>query len=257
MRQVDRDGNRRHGPWTGPHEDGPLPQHKAAIRHEGARRAGLRARGGHPCHRDVKTRQVLLGPDSRAVAETTSARHPRGRQRPHQAGWDGHPGFTATGTHRGRPGYTAPNCGAGATLYAAVEGRGPSTNRGKLHRDRRPSQRGSAAGPGHRARCATSSRLCCTGTAGPKVLPRPEDTGRAGAAVPPRRRPAARPGAGAPLIRRHAGAAAGRDRDPGQGRRPLPARGSGMDGSGRCSQGGATTRKRHARPGGVAGIPGT
>ena len=113
-------------------EDGPLPPHQAAD-------LGMRVLGALACahaagilHRDVKPSNVLLGPDRRAVLTDFGI-----------ATLEGDSGLTQAGMVMGTPGFTAPErirgdlatpasdlWSLGATLYAAVEGRGPFDNRG-------------------------------------------------------------------------------------------------------------------------------
>jgi tRNA A-37 threonylcarbamoyl transferase component Bud32 len=113
-------------------EDGPLPPHQAAD-------LGTRVLGALACahaagilHRDVKPSNVLLGPDRRAVLTDFGI-----------ATLEGDSGLTQAGMVMGTPGFTAPErirgdlatpasdlWSLGATLYAAVEGRGPFDNRG-------------------------------------------------------------------------------------------------------------------------------
>jgi hypothetical protein len=113
-------------------EDGPLGPHQAAD-------LGIRVLGALACahaagilHRDVKPSNVLLGPDGRVVLTDFGI-----------ATLEGDSGLTQAGMVMGTPGFTAPErirgdlatpasdlWSLGATLYAAVEGRGPFDNRG-------------------------------------------------------------------------------------------------------------------------------
>jgi hypothetical protein len=113
-------------------EDGPLRPPQAAD-------IGVRVLGALACahaagilHRDVKPSNVLLGPDGRAVLTDFGI-----------ATLEGDSGLTQAGMVMGTPGFTAPErirgdaaspasdlWSLGATLYAAVEGRGPFDARG-------------------------------------------------------------------------------------------------------------------------------
>ena len=113
-------------------EDGPLRPHQAAD-------LGSRVLGALACaheagilHRDVKPSNVLLGPGSRVVLTDFGI-----------ATLEGDSGLTQAGMVMGTPGFTAPErirgdlaspasdlWSLGATLYAAVEGRGPFDDRG-------------------------------------------------------------------------------------------------------------------------------
>ena len=113
-------------------EDGPLRPHQAAA-------LGARVLGALACahaagilHRDVKPSNVLLGPDGRAVLTDFGIATLEGESGLTQAGMVmGTPGFTAPERIRGDPASPASDLWSlGATLYAAVEGRGPFDDRG-------------------------------------------------------------------------------------------------------------------------------
>jgi hypothetical protein len=113
-------------------EEGPLRPHQAAD-------LGARVLGALACahaagilHRDVKPSNVLLGPDGRAVLTDFGIATLEGDSGLTQAGMVmGTPGFTAPERIRGVPASPASDLWSlGATLYAAVEGRGPFDNRG-------------------------------------------------------------------------------------------------------------------------------
>ena len=113
-------------------EEGPLQPHQAAD-------LGARVLGALACahaagilHRDVKPSNVLLGPDGRAVLTDFGIATLEGDSGLTQAGMVmGTPGFTAPERIRGVPASPASDLWSlGATLYAAVEGRGPFDNRG-------------------------------------------------------------------------------------------------------------------------------
>ena len=113
-------------------EDGPLAPHRVAD-------LGARVLGALACahaagilHRDVKPSNVLLGPDGRVVLTDFGIATLEGDSGLTQAGMVmGTPGFTAPERIRGDPASPASDLWSlGATLYAAVEGRGPFDDRG-------------------------------------------------------------------------------------------------------------------------------
>jgi eukaryotic-like serine/threonine-protein kinase len=108
-------------------EDGPLRPLQAARVGEHLVSALACAHAAGVLHRDVKPGNVLLGPDDRTVLTDFGI-----------ASLAGDPGLTAAGMVFGTPGFTAPErirghdatpasdlWSVGATLYTAVEGRGP------------------------------------------------------------------------------------------------------------------------------------
>src|SRR5215467_14378483 len=135
-------------------EDGPLPPGVAAKTGMMLLAALASAHAAGIVHRDVKPGNVLLAPDGRAVLTDFGI-----------AAMDGDPALTQTGMVMGTPGFCAPErirggsaspasdlWSLGATLYAAVEGRGPFDGHGSpmavlasiVHSDPPPAR---AAGP--------------------------------------------------------------------------------------------------------------
>jgi tRNA A-37 threonylcarbamoyl transferase component Bud32 len=113
-------------------EDGPLPARRAAEMGVMLLGALARAHAAGVVHRDVKPGNVLLTRDGRAVLTDFGI-----------AAVDGDPALTQTGMVVGTPGFCAPErirgapaspasdlWSLGATLYAAVEGRGPFDGHG-------------------------------------------------------------------------------------------------------------------------------
>ena len=135
-------------------EDGPLsPERAAAIG-----MTLLDALGSAHCagvvHRDVKPGNILVTPEGRAVLTDFGIATLHGDPRLTQAGMVmGTPGFCAPERIRGEPASPASDLWSlGATLYAAVEGRGPFEGQGSamailaniVHADPPPAKR---AGP--------------------------------------------------------------------------------------------------------------
>ncbi|HEV2451938.1 MAG TPA: protein kinase [Streptosporangiaceae bacterium] len=113
-------------------EDGPLPTQQAADVGQQLVGALATAHAAGVLHRDVKPSNVLLSPDGRAVLTDFGI-----------ATFEGDAGLTQTGMVMGTPAFTAPErirgepatpssdlWSLGATLYAAVQGRGPYQERG-------------------------------------------------------------------------------------------------------------------------------
>ena len=107
--------------------DGPLPPHRAADAGRQLLSALATAHAAGVLHRDVKPSNVLIADGGRAVLTDFGI-----------ATFQGDPKLTQTGMVMGSPGFTAPEriqgnpatpasdlWSLGATLYAAVEGRGP------------------------------------------------------------------------------------------------------------------------------------
>ena len=211
-------------------EDGPLhPQQAADL--------GLRVLGALACahaagilHRDVKPSNVLLGPDGRAVLTDFGI-----------ATLEGDSGLTQAGMVMGTPGFTAPErirgdaaspasdlWSLGATLYAAVEGRGPFDDRGNsiailaaIANEEPPRPRSAGPlrhvieallhrNPQARPDAATVGRLlAAAGTSAARSSAARNGAARNGAAEPVPPGPRARPGPVRPAARRGAGRRAG------------------------------------------------
>jgi hypothetical protein len=108
-------------------EDGPLTPLAAARAGECLLSALSAAHSAGVLHRDVKPSNVLLGQDGRAVLTDFGIATFAGDPALTQVGMVvGSPGFTAPERLRGQPATPASDLWSlGATLYAAVEGRGP------------------------------------------------------------------------------------------------------------------------------------
>src|SRR5215475_12596910 len=138
-------------------EDGPLPPGRAARTGMMLLAALASAHAAGIVHRDVKPGNVLLAPDGRAVLTDFGI-----------AAMDGDPALTQTGMVMGTPGFCAPErirggsaspasdlWSLGATLYAAVEGRGPFDGHGSpmavlasiVHSDPPPARSAGPLGP--------------------------------------------------------------------------------------------------------------
>ncbi len=108
-------------------EDGPLPPSAAARVGTGLLSALASAHAAGVLHRDVKPSNVLITADGRPVLTDFGIAEFAGDPAITSAGLvAGTPGFTAPERMRGRPASPASDLWSlGATLYAAVEGRGP------------------------------------------------------------------------------------------------------------------------------------
>lgn len=108
-------------------EDGPLPPARAAQLGLGLLEALTSAHQAGVLHRDVKPSNVLISPDGKAVLTDFGIATIQGDPGLTQAGMVvGTPGFSPPERVRGAPATTASDLWSlGATLYAAVEGRGP------------------------------------------------------------------------------------------------------------------------------------
>lgn len=108
-------------------EDGPLPPARAAQLGLGLLEALSSAHEAGVLHRDVKPSNVLICPDGKAVLTDFGIATIQGDPGLTQAGMVvGTPGFSPPERVRGGPATRASDLWSlGATLYAAVEGRGP------------------------------------------------------------------------------------------------------------------------------------
>jgi serine/threonine protein kinase len=113
-------------------EDGPLSPARAADVGQQLISALAAAHAAGVLHRDVKPSNVLLCPDGRAVLTDFGIATLEGDTQLTQAGMVmGTPAFTAPERIRGGPAAPASDFWSlGATLYAAVQGRGPFQERG-------------------------------------------------------------------------------------------------------------------------------
>jgi tRNA A-37 threonylcarbamoyl transferase component Bud32 len=113
-------------------QDGPLPVTRAADVGAQMVSALATAHAAGVLHRDVKPSNVLLCPDGRAVLTDFGIATLEGDAQLTQTGMVmGTPAFTPPERIRGEPASPASDLWAlGATLYAAVQGRGPYQERG-------------------------------------------------------------------------------------------------------------------------------
>jgi eukaryotic-like serine/threonine-protein kinase len=113
-------------------EDGPLPVPDAAGIGRQLVSALTTAHAAGVLHRDVKPSNVLLAPDGRAVLTDFGIATFEGDERLTQTGMVlGTPEFTPPERIRGEPASPSSDLWSlGATLYAAVQGRGPYAARG-------------------------------------------------------------------------------------------------------------------------------
>ena len=113
-------------------EDGPLPPARAAMMGMTLLEALGSAHAAGVVHRDVKPGNILVTPEGRAVLTDFGIATLHGDPGLTQAGMVmGTPGFCAPERIRGEPASPASDLWSlGATLYAAVEGRGPFEGQG-------------------------------------------------------------------------------------------------------------------------------
>jgi tRNA A-37 threonylcarbamoyl transferase component Bud32 len=138
-------------------EDGPLPPARAAAMGMTLLEALGSAHAAGVVHRDVKPGNILITPEGRAVLTDFGIATLHGDPRLTQAGMVmGTPGFCAPERIRGEPASPASDLWSlGATLYAAVEGRGPFEGQGSamavlaniVHGDPPPPTRAGALKP--------------------------------------------------------------------------------------------------------------
>lgn len=138
-------------------EDGPLPVPHAADVGQQLVGALATAHAAGILHRDVKPSNVLLAPDGRAVLTDFGIATFEGDERLTQTGMVmGTPEFTPPERIRGEPATPSSDLWSlGATLYAAVQGRGPYAERGGaittmnavLHEDARAAPSAGQLGP--------------------------------------------------------------------------------------------------------------
>jgi tRNA A-37 threonylcarbamoyl transferase component Bud32 len=138
-------------------EDGPLPPARAAMMGMTLLEALGTAHAAGVVHRDVKPGNILITPDGRAVLTDFGIATLHGDPGLTQAGMVmGTPGFCAPERIRGQPASPASDLWSlGATLYAAVEGRGPFEGQGSamavlaniVHGDPPPAKSAGPLGP--------------------------------------------------------------------------------------------------------------
>ncbi len=138
-------------------EDGPLPPARAAMMGMTLLEALGSAHAAGVVHRDVKPGNILVTTDGRAVLTDFGIATLHGDPGLTQAGMVmGTPGFCAPERIRGEPASPASDLWSlGATLYAAVEGRGPFEGQGSamavlaniVHGDPPPAKSAGPLGP--------------------------------------------------------------------------------------------------------------
>src|SRR5215468_5256289 len=138
-------------------DDGPMPPARAAAMGMTLLEALGSAHAAGVVHRDVKPGNILVTPEGRAVLTDFGIATLHGDPRLTQAGMVmGTPGFCAPERIRGEPASPASDLWSlGATLYAAVEGRGPFEGQGSamavlaniVHGEPPPAARAGPLGP--------------------------------------------------------------------------------------------------------------